>query len=427
MREAILKELKKMPVIDSHEHLVHERDMRSQKTDVIDFMTPYVCDNLMASGFGEDKWRIVNDKGLPFSQRHALLIEHIESIRFTTYFQSMMKGLNLAYGMQDFGLRECERVNRRLEEGIDTAGLFEKYHIRKALTFIGYYGVEYFNDSRTMIPVPTVSYITPKSIEDALELEKVTGIAVQNLDSLENAIENLFNTYRQCGLKNLKIGSAYNRTLDYMPPNLDKAEMQLHNVLNRKFVAQSLYGQINKNVPLAELKDLDNFVIWKCADMAAKFGMNLIFHTGIHAWNKNDPESCHAKYLYKFIEAHPDQKIILLHLGYPFTSESLLLSRYYPNVYLDFAWLHTLDRRAAIDTIKRVVELLPSNKIAGFGGDVCTPVNTIGNLSVCLENMACAFSDMAENGEMTCSEAVNICRNWLFENPKKIYGVNIEC
>ncbi len=423
MREELLKKLKEMPVFDSHEHLLHERDMLKKETDVIDFMTPYVCDNLMSCGLSEKVWQEANDKRKPFGERFALIGKYIPYIQNTTYFKSMLRGLKECCGMKEFTLSECERVNELLKKGVDTEALFREHNIRRAMTFVGYYGIEYFSDSKVLVPVPTVSYMAPKSEEEIRILEKESGEKVTGLDGLKRAIGAMFAVYRKCGLKNIKIGSAYNRTLDYDVPDTDRAEEQLLRVQRGEFSEVRLYGQNNRNLPMAGLKDLDNFVIWECAGQARKAGMNIIFHTGIHAWNRNDPEACHAKYLRKFIDAHADQKIVLLHLGYPFTAESLLLSKYYPNVYLDFAWLHILDRRETVRTIKKVIELLPTNKIVAFGGDVCTPVNSVGNLEISLENMVQAFSGLIGEGELTAAEAEEICRAWLHENPMKIYEV----
>ena len=97
------------------------------------------------------------------------------------------------------------------------------------------------------------------------------------------------------------------------------------------------------------------------------------------------------------------------------------MCKYFPNVYLDLAWLHTLDRQTAIGAIKRIIELLPTNKIIGFGGDVCLPINTVGNLHFALENLAEAFADLIKAREMTASDAEEICLAWLYENPKEVY------
>lgn len=321
MKEKIFRKLKAMPVFDSHEHLLHEREMRGKPTDVIDFMTPYVCDNLMSCGMEESQWQRANDKGISFGERFALIEKYIPHIRNTTYFKSMMRGLERCYGMRSFTLEECERVNAALREGVDTCAIFKANNICKAMTFVGYFGIEYFNDSQMLVPVPTVSYMTPVTPEDLSLLECESGAAVCGLDDLRRAIGAMFAIYRRCGLKNVKIGSAYNRRLDYAEPDAERAEKQFRLVKNGEFVLPRLYGQNNRNVPMAELKDLDDFVIWECAEQARQAGMNLIFHTGQHAWNRNDPEACHAKYLRKFIDEHADQKIVLLHASYPYTAD----------------------------------------------------------------------------------------------------------
>ena len=105
--------------------------------------------------------------------------------------------------------------------------------------------------------------------------------------------------------------------------------------------------------------------------------------------------------------------------------EAILLCKYFPNVYLDLAWLHTLDRQAAVSAIKRIIELLPTNKIIGFGGDVCLPVNTVGNLHFALENLAEAFADLIRAGELTASDAEELGHAWLYENPVQIYDLNV--
>ena len=196
--------------------------------------------------------------------------KYIPYIQNTTYFKSMLRGLKECYGMKEFTLSECERVNELLKKGVDTEALFREHNIRRAMTFVGYYGIEYFSDSKVLVPVPTVSYMAPKSEEEIRILEKESGEKVTGLDGLKRAIGAMFAVYRKCGLKNIKIGSAYNRTLDYDVPDTDRAEEQLLRVQRGEFSGVRLYGQNNQNLPMAGLKDLDNFVIWECAGQARK-------------------------------------------------------------------------------------------------------------------------------------------------------------
>ncbi len=425
MKNDILRQLKKIPVIDSHEHLPHEKDLRSSRLDVIDLMTPYVCDNLMSCGLSETDWKQANNKALPFEQRYAMIEKYLNHIRHTTYFKSMLKGAMLCFGMQDFSLAECKRVNLLLESGLDTEALFASCGIKKAMTFVSYYGLDYFSDSKLMIPVPTVSLMTPKTPNDIQELSAHSGIEVRDTESLQVAIGSIFGQYEGLGLKNIKIGASYNRVPDYVATDRRAAEAQLSSVAAGKICFDKVYGQNNLNLPHDKLKALDDLVINTCIDLARDKSMNTVIHTGIHAWNKNDVKACHAEPLSDVIASHPDQKFTLLHMGYPYIEEVLLLCKYYPNVYLDLAWLHTLDRRATVDTVKRVIELLPTNKIVGFGGDVCLPVNTVGNLHFALENLAEAFSDMIKSGELTASDADEIGYAWLYENPVQIDHLDV--
>lgn len=425
MKTELLQQLKRMPVIDSHEHLPHEEDLVGKNLDVIDLMTPYVCDNLMTCGLLEADWKRANGKTISFIERYHIIEDYLKKIRHTTYFKSMMKGAELCFGMQNFTLAECERVNRLLENGLDTEKIFETFGIKKAMTFVSYYGLDYFKDSRILTPVPTVSLMTPKLPSDAEQLALHSGTKIRDTDSLSAAIERIFEQYEALGLKNIKIGASYNRIPDYTARDRLSAEKQLSSVLAGDVCFDKLYGQNNLNLPFEKIKDLDDFVINTCINLAQSKDMNTIIHTGIHAWNKNQVKACHAEPLGELIASHPDQNFILLHLGYPYIDEALLLCKYFPNVYLDLAWLHTLDRKTAITAIKRIIELLPTNKIIGFGGDVCLPVNTVGNLHFALENLAEAFSDLIRAGEMTASDAEEICLAWLYENPVQIYNLNV--
>ena len=425
MKTAIFQQLKKMPVIDSHEHLPHERDLLGASLDVIDLMTPYVCDNLMTCGLSESDWKTANDKSVPFCRRFAILEDSLKRIRHTTYFKSMIMGTKLCFGMQDLSPSECERVNLLLENGLDTEKIFNTFGIKKAMTFVSYHSLDYFKDSKLIIPVPTVSLMTPKTSNDIRELSLHSGVNIQSTEDLQAAIKAIFSQYSSLGLSNIKIGASYNRIPNYAAVDYSAADVQLSRVLAGNISFDKPYGQNNLNLPLGQLKALDDLVINTCVDLARDMQMNTVIHTGIHAWNKNDIKACHAEPLADMISAHPDQRFVLLHLGYPYMDEAILLCKYFPNVYLDLAWLHTLDRQAAVSAIKRIIELLPTNKIIGFGGDVCLPVNTVGNLHFTLENLAEAFADLIRAGELTASDAEELGHAWLYENPVQIYDLNV--
>jgi len=71
------------------------------------------------------------------------------------------------------------------------------------------------------------------------------------------------------------------------------------------------------------------------------------------------------------------------------------------------------------------LDLVPANKIIGFGGDYsCGPEKTYGALVMARENMARALAVRVARGQMSESRAVDVCRAWLYENPRRIYALD---
>ena len=112
----------------------------------------------------------------------------------------------------------------------------------------------------------------------------------------------------------------------------------------------------------------------------------------------------------------------LLHCGYPYIDDALLLAKYYPNVHLNLTWVHILDRIKAVELMRRMVELLPVNKVEGFGGDYCCLALTAEHLRIARENIARALSLYVDEGEMSLDEAADIARAWLHDNAADHYG-----
>jgi len=67
------------------------------------------------------------------------------------------------------------------------------------------------------------------------------------------------------------------------------------------------------------------------------------------------------------------------------------------------------------------IDLVPLNKIIGFGADSITPFLTVGVRKRTFDNIAEALSRRVIQGEMNREEAEEICRMWLYDNPKRIY------
>ncbi len=214
IQEKLYEQIKMMRIIDTHEHIPHERDCNSETLDVFDFFTPYICDNLCSVGVTSKQWQEFTDKKIPLKNRLQSAFGYIESIRFTTYFRAFEQSVR-AIGQYDFSVEGLVRAGELLTATNKLDLVYEKINAERGMTFMGYSGMDYFSDSKYLKVVPTVTQITPKTKEDVSLLSCVTGVEVKNLETLSMAIEKLFDDYEKSGVKNIKIGGSYTRIPDY--------------------------------------------------------------------------------------------------------------------------------------------------------------------------------------------------------------------
>lgn len=422
IQEKLYNQIKVLQIIDTHEHIPHERDCACGTLDVFDFFTPYICDNLSSAGVTAELWAKFTDKSIPITERLKGAFSYIEDIRFTTYFKAFEQSVK-TFGEYEFSLDGFVRAGEILSLNNRLESVYARINAECGMTFMGYYGTEYFCDSKYLKVVPTVSQITPKTKEDITTLSTITGIEVNDLPSLEMSIERLFDEYEKNGVKNIKLGGSYTRPLDYSTPNSKQAALQLSAICNGEIKLDLCNGVLLENYDITPIKELDDFIIDKCMSEAQKRGMNAIIHTGIHAWNKNSMKAVNPNLLEWLIRKYSKVNIVLLHLGYPFIDDAILLAKYFPNVFLDMAWVNVLDEEGSKDAIKKLVEHLPISKICAFGGDYCQPANILGAYEITVKHLAHAFSELVDNGVISFEDALNIISAWLYDNPKRIYGL----
>jgi hypothetical protein len=71
------------------------------------------------------------------------------------------------------------------------------------------------------------------------------------------------------------------------------------------------------------------------------------------------------------------------------------------------------------------LEMVPNNKIFGFGGDYSIVEKVYGHLTLARQNIAAVLAEKITMGAMSRSEAVVIARRLLFENPREFYGLPV--
>ena len=329
------------------------------------------------------------------------------------------------FGIEDLSYNSALIINEHLKK-YNNEGLYSRelksLNIEKVLNILPDYKISNAFDNNIFSLIPTVNKICPTSCQDLIDLSDYTGVSIDSLQSLDNAIDVICEKYLKNGIKSIKLGNAYQRKLDFKYTDGKSAEKILNDMLSGKMTLNLNERQIlQHHIDFEKIATLDDYITYKMLEKASENKWSVFIHTGIHAWNFNKIDRCRANHLQCIIETFKDVRIVLLHCGFPYIDDALLLAKYYPNVHLDLTWTHIIDRFKARELINRVIEMIPQNKICGFGGDYFYIGNVHGHLKIAKENIAYVLNDRIERKEMSLKDAKKIANKWLYENPQKYF------
>jgi hypothetical protein len=109
-------------------------------------------------------------------------------------------------------------------------------------------------------------------------------------------------------------------------------------------------------------------------------------------------------------------------MGIPYVRECAFLGKNYPFAYLNLCWSHCVSEQMTKTTLNEWLDLVPVNKIFGFGGDINNlPQHVWGQLHQALQNLSEALAHRIHIGRMDTEYAKYVLKLWLYDNPKKIY------
>lgn len=422
------KYIESLPVIDTHEHIGSEAGLLGKQIDIFNLFSPYIVDNLESAGITLNEMALMQDGRADFKDRWAVFNKYYPAIQSSTYILALQTSLAEQYQFRNYGLDECVRVSDLLKKDFATRGFMQKFFDKNKIESMLFFGApsseqvhRNYGDNKITL-VPTVNKICVKDAKSLEEISKITETPIHNLDDILAGIDKLFKEYAAAGIENIKISSAYNRELNYKARTRAEADASFAKIIATPF---DYSDKVPNKFYMFHLSDyhipLDDYLCVYMIKQAEKYNMNVIFHVGIFAWNFNSVKNNHASSLEWLIKNFPKVNFVILHAGYPFFYEAILLAKYYPNVYINMTWDHIIDRGKSIEMMKSYIEMLPTSKIHLFGGDYMYPQQIYGNLIFTKENLYIAFSELIEKGILTEEQAKQIAYDWLYANPKSFY------
>jgi len=397
---------REIPVIDAHEHLAPERIRVGQEMDVLDLFYHYTRTDFYCAGMSQDEWERMHNKEVPLDERWEILRKYLGHIRHGSYARpAFIYAKHL--GFDDITEDNYREISRRLDED-NEPGIYRKImvdlcNIRAALTQAG--RTDY--DLDFMIPLmPLDNYARVTGWNVVEERATEVGGGATTLDEYLETIRNGLERWRSEGAVGIKMVS-----MAYQQPDRSEA-VDLFDDL-----------QHNHDRKLPEMNPLRDYLMNEMLDMARDLDLIVAVHTGV--WG--DFRTLDPKHMISVFPRHPETKFDMYHMGMPWVRQAGLIGKNNPNVYLNLCWSHIVSPEMTCSALDEYLDMVPINKIIGFGGDYGKPVEkVVGHLQMARENIARVLGRRVKREILSKDDAMEIARRWFYENPRDLYDLDVQ-
>lgn len=406
-------------VIDTHEHLPSEADRVASTPDFSLFFSHYCQADLISAGMAPADLARFYSPATPLDQKWQLFAPFYGPIQDGSYCRAAHLAMERFYQIPRLesladAVTLTERLRAANEPGIYRKVLKETCHIRLSMNFGGLADdPEYFAPVLFMTQYVELTRDTIRGLEDALQ------VSCPDLRSFTAALEEQLRRHRQRGMKGLKLALAYERDLDFAPRTDDDAAR----VYNR--LVEEHYGWRGQGLGYEECRPLQDYMVHWLVDIAGRLELPFVFHTGMQAHNGHRISDARPEPLWNIANRHRRTNIILLHAGFPWMDGVAAMCKHHRNIYLDMAWTHLMSPEIATRALELWVDLVPMNKVFGFGGDYNVVEKVWGHLLLARQDIARALSGKVERDGMPLPRAEAWVKALLWDNPREVYRLEV--
>lgn len=243
---------------------------------------------------------------------------------------------------------------------------------------------------------------SPFAGDNPYEFAKTHGLPVNSLDDYLEVLNQLFLAAKDKGIACLKCTLAYQRTLRFENVSKDKAA--------------AAFGKRQTQLTPEEIRNFEDFIMWRLCELAAKYELPFQIHTGQAKIQGSNPLN-----LVDLLEANPRTKFILFHGGYPWVGESaVIVQKRSSHVWLDSVWLPMLSYSTAKRAFHEWLDAFPSNRIM-WGADCNHAEGIYGATALNRQCLAEVLTEKVIAGDLREEHALAIGRQILRENALELF------
>jgi predicted TIM-barrel fold metal-dependent hydrolase len=415
----LAEQIEQIPVIDSHEHLFDEATRLAETVDFFTLFSHYCPGDIQAAG--EASIAKLKDPALDVEQKWRLFAPVYDRIADGSYARCAHLAMQRFYaidrlrGLEDAGVL-TERIRAANRPGLYRQVLKDACGIVTALNLNG-------RDPEFFTPITSSAWAMDLaavcSIEAIRRMEQRMDRPITSLDRYVQASADLLAQQHQKGFKGVKFHAAYVRDLDFAPAGAAQAE----SLFNR--IPDESQGWRPHALGYEEARPLQDYLVHRMIEVAGDLGMTVVFHTGIQAGNENRLDNARPGRLWNLFRRYHHVRFVLLHAGLPWIEEAGIQAKYFRNVYVDLAWVHAVSPELARRAVRTYVDLLPRNKVLGFGADCLVVEEVYGHLVLARQNLAAALAKKIEQGALDESRALAWAKAMLHDNAVEAYKLDI--
>lgn len=215
-------EIEKIPLVDSHEHLMSERMRLNQKIDFFYWFSHYASSDLVSAGMPQPVLDKLLDPQRPLEDRWADFEPFWRFVRTTAYGRVLLIAARDLFGVDDININTYQGLSEKITAS-NYVGWYE--FVLKEKANISVSVLQPISDDPTPLngfdrrffaPVYGLDTIlTPCNRDELVALEVDFGVPILSLDDLLKAMDTALERAINAEVVALKVALAYRRSLRF--------------------------------------------------------------------------------------------------------------------------------------------------------------------------------------------------------------------
>ena len=440
VNENIENAVNEIRIVDTHEHLMPEALRDEYAVDFGYLLAHYNTTDLVSSGMPlpllqsvrlpmyryelvfnemlrEGKTILpLEREDLSLEERWQALEPYWERIRNTAYAKQTLLAIKDVFGFDDLNGETYAPISQAIAESRveNWYGKVMKEMAKIDLSIVDIHTTAV--DRELFVPAMRMDYII--SVRTRTELDRIESeedVAIHSLDDLVRAMRSAIERAVGNGAVAIKSALAYRRPLRYEKVTRQQAETAFNRI-----AADTGHGP-----SWMEAKPLQDFMMHQVIRQAVEAGIPMQIHTGLHESNESVVYNSNPTLLVNLFMEYREARFDLFHGGYPYIHEWATLAKNFSNVYADMTWLEIISPSISRALLHELIETVPGNKIAAFGGDAITVEMAYAHAKMTREVVSRVLSEKVAEGYMKEAEAVSLARKILRDNPIELFQLSI--